>query len=143
MLVMEAMNRDVKTIRPDATVKEAARIMNQNRIGSLVVVSGSGEVVGIVTERDILVDIVAEGKDSSNVQVEEIMSKKIIVVDPHQSLEEAADIMVKNHIKKLPVVEAGRLVGIITASDLIKYERALIERIAHLIAASPIRQIGG
>ncbi|MEM7820432.1 MAG: CBS domain-containing protein [Candidatus Aenigmatarchaeota archaeon] len=100
MLVMEAMNRDVKTIRPDATVKEAARIMNQNRIGSLVVVSGSGEVVGIVTERDILVDIVAEGKDSSNVQVEEIMSKKIIVVDPHQSLEEAADIMVKNHIKK-------------------------------------------
>lgn len=94
MLVLEAMNKDVKTIRPDATVKEAVRIMNQHRIGSLVVVGGSGEVKGIVTERDILADVVGEGKDSSTVRVEDIMTSDIITIDPHQSLEEAADFMV-------------------------------------------------
>jgi CBS domain-containing protein len=143
MLVEETMNKDVKTIRPDATVKEAVRIMNDYRIGSLVIVGGGGEVLGIVTERDILADVVAEGKDSGTARVSDIMTKKIVTVDPHQSLEEAADLMVKHNVKKLPVVEAGRLVGIITASDLIKYERALIERIAHLLAASPMKQIGG
>lgn len=143
MLVLEAMNKDVKTIRPDATVKEAVRIMNENRIGSLVVVGGAGEIKGIITERDILTDIVAEGRDSGAVRVEEIMTAKLVIVDPHRSLEEAADLMVKNHIKKLPVVEAGQLVGIITASDLVRYERALIERIAHLIAAAPVKGLGG
>jgi len=143
MLVEETMNKDVKTIRPDSTVKEAVRIMNDSRIGSLVVVGGGGEVLGIVTERDILADVVAEGKDSGSVRVDAIMSKKIVTVDPHQSLEEAADLMVKHNVKKLPVVEAGHLVGIITASDLIKYERVLIERVAHLLSASPMKQIGG
>lgn len=143
MLVLEAMNKDVKTIRPDATVKEAVRIMNQHRIGSLVVVGGSGEVKGIVTERDILADVVGEGKDSSTVRVEDIMTSDIITIDPHQSLEEAADFMVEHKIKKLPVVEAGRLVGIITASDLVKYERSLIEKVSHLVASSPMKGIGG
>lgn len=143
MLVLDAMNKDVKTIRPDATVKDAVQIMNRYRIGSLVVIKGTGEVVGIVTERDILMDVVGEGRDSGTVRVEEIMTTKLVTVDPHQSVEEAADLMVEHKIKKLPVVEAGRLVGIITASDLVRYERSLIERIAHLIAASPMKNIGG
>ena len=64
MLVKEVMNRNVKTVRPEDTVKDAAKIMNERRIGSLVVVSGTGEVVGILTERDILVDVVATGKSA-------------------------------------------------------------------------------
>jgi len=143
MLVIEAMNKDVKTIRPDATVKDAVKIMNQNRIGSLVVVKGTGEVLGIVTERDILSDVVAEGKDSSDVRVEDIMSDEIVTIDPRKSLEEAADLMVEKEIKKLPVVQAGKLVGIITASDLIKYERSLIEKVSTLLASSEAKGVGG
>jgi len=143
MLVVEAMNKDVKTIRPDATVKDAVKIMNQHRIGSLVVVKGTGEVLGIVTERDILNDVVAEGKDSSEVRVEDIMSDEIVTIDPRRSLEEAADLMVEKEIKKLPVVQSGKLVGIITASDLIKYERSLIEKVSTLLASSEAKGVGG
>ncbi len=143
MIVAEAMNKDVKTIRPDATVKEAVQIMTQNRIGSVVVISGGGEVMGIVTEHDVLKDVVGEGKDSASIRVDEVMTSKIVAIDPNQTIEEAADVMVKHKIKKLPVIDDGKLIGIITASDLIRYERTLIERVATLISASPMRQIGG
>jgi len=136
MLVKEIMRTDVKTIREDDTVNKAAEIMNQFHIGGLVVVSGSGEVAGIVTERDILVDVVAKGKKSFDVKVEEIMTKSddMIYVEPEASLEDAADAMTKYKIKRLPVLSDGGLVGIITATDLIAYERHLVEKVSQLIA---------
>ena len=143
MIVKEIMNRNVKTVRPEDTVKYAAQIMNENRIGSLVVVSGTGEVIGIITERDILTDVVATGRSADEVKVSEIMTKNIITITPDKTLEEAGDIMTKNKIKKLPVVEAGRLVGIVTASDLVAYEKNLIEKVAVLLAISPMKNIGG
>jgi CBS domain-containing protein len=143
MIVKEVMNRNVKTVRPEDTVKYAAQIMNENHIGSLVVVSGTGEVVGIVTERDILTDVVATGKNADTVRMSEIMTPNIITITSDKTLEEAADIMTENKIKKLPVVEEGRLVGIVTATDLIAYEKDLIEKVSVLLAASPMKSIGG
>ena len=143
MLVKEVMIKDVKTIRPTATIKEAATMMNENRFGSLMVVSGTGNIEGIVTERDILTDVVAEGKDSNCVRVEEIMTKDLVMISPDKTLEEAADIMTENKIKKLPVVEEGKLIGIVTATDLIAYEKDLIEKIATLLTVSPMKRIGG
>jgi len=143
MLVKEVMNRNVKTVRPEDTVKDAASIMNNHRIGSLVVVSGTGEVVGILTERDILTDVVATGKSADEVKVSEIMTPNIVTITPDKTLEEAADIMTENRIKKLPVVHEGRLVGIVTATDLIAYEKDLIKKISVLLAASPMKNIGG
>lgn len=143
MLVKEVMKRIVKTVRPEDTVKDAAKIMNELRIGSLVVVSGTGEVVGILTERDILTDVVATGKSADEVKISEIMTPNIVTITPDRTLEEAADIMTENKIKKLPVVYEGRLVGIITATDLIAYEKDLIKKISVLLAASPMKSIGG
>lgn len=143
MLVKEAMKKDVKTIRPTDTIKDAAVLMNENRIGSLVVVSGTGTVTGIVTERDILTDVVAVGKNAEDVKVEDIMTKDLITISPDKSLEYAADVMTKNKIKKLPVMEGGRLVGIITATDLICYEKKLIEKISNIMLVSPFKRIGG
>jgi len=143
MLVKEVMNRNVKTVRPEDTVKDAAKIMNERRIGSLVVVSGTGEVVGILTERDILTDVVAIGKSADEVKISEIMTPNIVTITPDRTLEEAADVMTENKIKKLPVVHEGRLVGIITATDLIAYEKDLIKKISVLLAASPMKSIGG
>lgn len=143
MLVKEVMNRNLKTVRPEDTVKLAAQIMNENHIGALVVVSGSGEVVGILTERDILINVVATGKSAENVKVENAMTSEIITVSPNKTLEEAADIMTENKIKKLPVIEDGSLVGMITATDLVAYEKDLIEKVAVLLAAAPMKRIGG
>jgi len=143
MLVKEAMKKDVKTIRPSDTVKDAAVLMNENRIGSLVVVSGTGAVTGIVTERDILTDVVATGKNAVDVKVEDIMTKELITISPEKSLEDAADLMTKNKIKKLPVIEGGKLLGIITATDLICYEKRLIEKISNIMLVSPFKRIGG
>jgi len=143
MFVKEVMNKNVKTVRPEDTVKESAKIMNESHIGALVVVSGTGEVVGILTERDILTDVVATGKNADEVKVSEIMTPNIVTITPDKTLEEAADIMTENNIKKLPVVDQGRLIGIVTATDLIAYEKDLIEKVSVLLAMSPMKNIGG
>jgi CBS domain-containing protein len=143
MFVKEIMTTDVKTIRPEDNIKRLAEMMVKNKIGSLVVVEGSGEVVGIATERDIIEDIILLGKSPEEVKVRDVMTKDIITVQPDNSLEEAAEVMVNHKIKKLPVIDKGRLVGIVTATDLIAYENRLVEKIATLIMASPMKNIGG
>jgi CBS domain-containing protein len=117
--------------------------MNESMIGCLIVISGTGKIEGIVTERDILTDVVAEGKDSCSVTVGEIMTKDIVVISPDATLEDAADVMTSKKIKKLPVVQGGKLVGIVTATDLVAYEKDLIEKVASLLTISPMKRIGG
>jgi len=143
MFVKEIMTANVKTIRPEDTVKKLAEEMVKNKIGSLVVVEGSGEVVGIATERDIIEDIILLGKSPEEIKVKDVMTKNLITVNPNTSLEEAAEVMVSHKIKKLPVIDKGRLVGIVTATDLIAYENRLVEKISTLIMSSPLKNIGG
>ena len=143
MLVKEAMSKVVRTMRPDATVKEAAQEMNKYRVGSLIVISGIGKLEGILTERDILKGVTAEGLNASDVRVSEIMTKQVVVCSSDMSLEEAADVMSKYKMKKLPVIEKGQLVGIVTSTDLISYEKNLIEKIASLLTSDEAPNIGG
>ena len=143
MFVKEIMTTDVKTIRPEDSVKLLAETMMKNKIGSLVVVEGSGAVVGIATERDIIEDIILLGKDPEEAKVQDIMTKNIIAVNSDTTLEEAAEVMVNHKIKKLPIIDKGRLVGIVTATDLIAYENKLVEKISALIMSSPLKNIGG
>jgi CBS domain-containing protein len=143
MLINEIMTTKVKTIRPEDSVKSLAQKMVKDDIGDMVVVSGSGEVVGIATERDIIKDVVVNGGSLEETKVSDIMTDKIIAVDPSNTLEQAADVMVKYKIKKLPVIDKGRLVGIVTATDLIAYENRLVDKVAHLIMSSPMKNIGG
>ena len=81
MFVKEIMTTDVKTIRPEDNIKRLAEMMVKNKIGSLVVVEGSGEVVGIATERDIIEDIILLGKSPEEVKVRDVMTKNIITVN--------------------------------------------------------------
>lgn len=143
MQVIEVMIKDVKTARLTDSVKDAAQKMKKDDVGALIVVGGSGEALGIVTERDIVIDIVADGTDPETVKVEDIMTKELITIGPDVDLEEAADIMTEHDIKRLPVIYQGKLVGIVSASDLITYEKRLIEKLSKLFALSPVRKIGG
>jgi len=117
MKIREIM-RPVRTIEKEESVKKAAKIMAGNRIGSLVVVLGK-KIVGIVTERDILTKITAEGKPSDRMAVGDIMTSKVLTIGPDSYLDDAVYLMIEHKIKKLPVVECGELVGIITATDIV------------------------
>lgn len=119
LLVRDVMTRGVKTIRPEDTVLEAVSKMNKFHIGS-VVVTNNGRPIGIITERDILAKVVEPCMDPASVRVKDVMSKPVITIEPNAALEEAARIMARAKIKKLPVVEGGRLLGIITTTDIVR-----------------------
>ncbi|MBR9682670.1 MAG: CBS domain-containing protein [Candidatus Aenigmarchaeota archaeon] len=143
MLVAEAMNKNVETTQSDSTIREIARQMTNKRVGAIVITSKTGSIDGIVTERDVMSDVVAAGLDPELTKAEDIMTREVITIDPAQNLEDAADIMTTNKIKKLPVILQGKLVGIITASDLIAYEEKLVEKVAHLMSTTKVSGIGG
>lgn len=122
-LVKEVMRPNVITIDIEDSIKNAAGLMKKNKIGSLVVV-GSRKIKGILTAEDIVYKHVSEGLGT---KVNQIMSQRLITVDPEKSIEEASKIMVENGVKKLPVMEGDNIVGIITASDIIRVEPVLYE----------------
>jgi CBS domain-containing protein len=126
------MNRKVVIAKPETTIKEASEVMDKLHIGSLIVVEG-GKIIGIVTGSDIL-KAVSESRNLDTENIKTIMSKEVKIIDPDKKIEDAVDIMVENKIKRLPVVENEKLVGIITASDIIVVEPKLIESIANLLS---------
>jgi len=116
--VKDVMVRDVITVGAGATVWEAVGLMNQHDIGCLVVMK-MAKPVGIVTERDMLKRVLAGLKDPEKVKVREIMSKPLVAAKPQMDIEDAAGIMLRRRIKKLPVVENGHLIGLVTLTDLV------------------------
>ncbi len=115
--VNEIMVEKVVSIRVDATIKDAVNLMNMHDIGCLIV-SKNGEIQGIITERDILKRVVAESRDAELTKVSDIMSKPLVVGGPTMYIEDAAKLMFKKNIKKLPITKDGQLIGIITLSDI-------------------------
>jgi len=122
------MVTDVVTVEPDVDVRRAVRAMNDFEIGCLVVVE-AGRVVGILTERDVLKRVVDEGRKPEETRVREVMSKPPITISPDVDLETAIELMFKHKIKKLPVVENSKLVGLVTFTDLVRAQPALIQAV--------------
>ena len=106
----------VWSISPDATVFEAIRMMADKRAGALVVLDGE-HMVGIISERDYARKVILQGKSSKETKVSEIMTAKVFTVHPDQTVEEAMDLMVKHHIRHLPVVQDTAVVGVISIMD--------------------------
>lgn len=119
MKASEIMVKDVVTLALDenTSAMDAARIMNREGIGCLIAVH-QGEVVGILTERDLLKRIVEECRDPKQTKVSEIMTKEVVVGSPDLQLVEATRLMFENRIKKLPIVDKNCLVGLITLTDI-------------------------
>ena len=115
--VREAMTSSPRSIESSQTVVEAARTMASENVGSLPVVDG-GELVGIVTDRDLVTNVLAKGLDGTKVQVAEVASENAIVATPEESLDAALQKMAKEQVRRLPVVEDGRLVGILAQADV-------------------------
>jgi len=115
MRISEIMTEAAVTDRPDDSLEQAARKMREQQTGSLLVLEGE-ELVGIVTERDVLKAVAT--RTPLDTPVSEVMSKDLITVEPGTSLREAAGIMTERWIRHLPVLEGGRLVGIVSQRDL-------------------------
>lgn len=120
MKVTEFMHTPAVTCRPEDTVGEAARMMSDRRVGSVVVIDRVGEVAGIVTDRDIALRCVAEGR-SADIAVEEVMSRDVATVDPHADVAAAAKTMLARGVRRLPVVdEFGTTHGMVAFDDLVR-----------------------
>ncbi|MFB6223680.1 MAG: CBS domain-containing protein [Haloarcula sp.] len=117
--VSDVMRTAVKTIRPDATVVEAARRLRDWGIGSLVV-ADDGDCVGIITESDV-VAVTAEEGDTRALSVRDVMAETLVTISPDSDIETAVERLRTHNIKKLPVIEDGSLVGIVTTTDLSDY----------------------
>jgi len=115
--VRDIMTRPVITVGADLDILSAARKMGSANVGSLII-TAEGKTTGILTERDLVKKILAEGKDPRAVKVIDIMSSPVVSIEPEASLREAAALMLRSGVKRLPVIANGRLVGIITDTDL-------------------------
>jgi len=129
--VEDVMVEDVVTVEADITVGKAVNIMNKNEIGCLIVVKQE-KAIGIVTERDMLTRVLAMSRDPEKTRVSEVMSAPLIVADPKMDLEEAARLMFKMKVKKLPVVTNGKLVGLITLTDIARFQPQIIKLLKKL-----------
>jgi len=116
--VKDAMTSNPCTIDADQTVEYAARMLKQENVGLAPVVEGN-RLVGTLTDRDIVVRVVAEGRDPKTVKTREVASKDIVTIDPEQDLDEALRLMASHQVRRLPVVEEdGRVVGVLAQADV-------------------------
>lgn len=121
--ILERKGPAVTTIEREATVLAAAKLMNERRIGALVVISGD-RAVGIFTERDILNRVVAASKDPEVTPIGDVMTTPMVYCHRETSLEQCKTIMSQKRIRHLPVVEEGRLFGLISSGDILAGECA-------------------
>jgi signal-transduction protein with cAMP-binding, CBS, and nucleotidyltransferase domain len=128
MLIQHVMTKDVVQCGPNDTVESAARLMRSQNVGC-VVVTDVGEVKGIVTDRDITVRWTAEGHNSRR-PVRECMTAKVMTVDLEADALEVADLMALLRVRRMPIVQNGRLVGLVSLSDI---ERALLQPVHDIL----------
>jgi CBS domain-containing protein len=118
VLIRDVMSKDVRVVRPDTTVREVVATMNKFDIGSIIVVQGE-RPVGIITERDILRRLVEPCLAPETLTARQVMTSPVQTINENASIEEAARLMAKKRVKRLPVMNDGKLVGIITFSDIV------------------------
>jgi CBS domain-containing protein len=133
--VKEVMSSSPIGLDESATLFEAARAMRDGDFGSIVVMK-NGAVCGVVTDRDIVVRAVAEGKDPKSIKLGDICSGHVVSVTPDQSVDEAAEVMRDKAVRRVPVIDKGRLVGIVSLGDLAK-EKDEGKALAEISSAPP------
>jgi len=131
--IEDVMIEDVITVDSEAMVMDAVELMNKHEIGCLIV-TRKRKAIGIVTERDLLKRVLAKSRDPKKIKVRQIMSKPLIVGEPDMDVEDAARFMFRRKIKKLPVVEGGNLLGLVTLTDLARFQPQMIRMLKKISA---------
>jgi CBS domain-containing protein len=138
--ILDEKGTQVWSIAPGSTVFAALALMGEKEVGALTVIE-NGRLVGIVSERDYARKVILKGKTSRETQVSEIMSTRVVTTRLDRTVQECMQIMTDKHIRHLPVVEEGELVGIISIGDLVKAliaeQQFMIEQLESYITQSP------
>lgn len=138
MIVLDVCHREVITLALDANLIEAAKLMRQHHVGEVVVVKVKDSKripVGIVTDRDVVIEVVATELDSNVITVGDIMPKTLVVVQEDIGLQQAIQLMATKGVRRLPVVnKTGELVGILSLDDLLETTANIIGNFAKLIS---------
>ncbi len=123
MEIKDLMNPNAVTIEPTASAALAARLLSRHNVGALPVCGEDRRLRGVVTDRDIVLRCVAAEEDPAQTPVRDIMTRSCTAVSPHDDCRAAARLMAAQQVRRLPVVEEGRLVGMISLSDLARSRR--------------------
>lgn len=127
MQVSELMRGSIISVDPGDAVSSAARMLYRYNIGALPVCSDDGRIKGIITDRDIVLRCVAAEVDPENTPVREIMSRNVVTVSPDDDVREAARLMATDQIRRLPVVQEGKVVGMLSLGDISKSHNFTME----------------
>lgn len=129
-------HNEIWSVTPDATVFEAIQVMADRRAGALLVMEGAS-LKGIISERDYAREVILKGRASRSTLVGEIMSDKVISVPSTHSVQDSMTLMTRNHIRHLPIVDDGVVVGVVSIGDLVKdvidYQQSTIEQLENYI----------
>jgi CBS domain-containing protein len=117
--VLNAKVKQISSIAPDATVFEALKLMAEKEVGALLVMEGD-RLIGVLSERDYARKVIIQGKSSKETSVREIMSEKVMVVNPANTIEECMALMTEKYVRHLPVVENGKVTGVVSIGDVVK-----------------------
>jgi CBS domain-containing protein len=132
VLVRDVMSRDARVVRLDTSVKEVVATMNKFDIGSIIVVQGD-RPVGIITERDILRRLVEQCLAPETLTAQQIMTSPLVTISETASIEEAAKLMSRKRMKRLPVMSNGKMVGIITYTDIVAKVPTMLSLLEELV----------
>lgn len=127
MKVKDCMCNDVKFVTPNTTVCDCAKLMCNSHIGCVPVCDESKNVVGLVTDRDVIMRAIACDKDYKTTPVSDIMTCKVCCCDANSDIEEAEKLMSQNAVRRLPVIENNKIIGILTIGDLAKNQNVNTE----------------
>ncbi len=137
--LLRIKGQETWSVTPDTPVYDALKLMAEKNVGALLVLDGD-KLAGILSERDYARKVILKGKASKNTPAREIMSENVDCVTPKQSVAECMALMTDKHIRHLPVIEDGKLVGVISIGDVVKAiiseQKFVIEQLEHYIAGT-------
>lgn len=122
MEVRELMTKHVISISPDETASLAARLLGRHNLGALPVVTQEGRLRGMVTDRDLAIRCIAAENDPASTKIKEVMTRGVVAVTPSDDIREASRLMAAEQVRRLPVIEHGRVVGMLSLGDLARTE---------------------
>lgn len=136
--ILKRKGPGIWSVTPDQTVYEAIEMMAEKAVGALLVIS-EGELAGIISERDYARKVILKGRSSKTTVIQEIMTSPVIFVSPGQTVDECMELMTRNRIRHLPIVDGDKILGIVSIGDLVKWvvseQEETIEHLHNYISA--------
>jgi CBS domain-containing protein len=131
--ILAGKGRDVVSTRPDATIAAVAKLLKAKRIGAVVVIDGTGGLCGIISERDLARGLADHGAKLLDMRVRELMTTEVVTCSPDDGLDKLMKQMTEGRFRHLPVIEDGKLAGIISIGDVVKHRLWELETETHLL----------